>query len=92
MIDLKINITTLDNLIWMSYRYAIGRHTIAAWYHAKDIMELISDNKDILGKSKIEMYISDIRETADYCKGRGNTEDLEVWYSTADKIEELIKE
>lgn len=46
-----------EDLIWMSYRYCIGRKTIAAHYHACNIAKYI----DKLPENRIEFMAKDIR-------------------------------
>lgn len=47
-----------EDLIWMSYRYCIGRHTIAACSHAHDIAK---NHYRRLSDSQAEMMARDIR-------------------------------
>lgn len=42
----KIGDSTLYDLLWMSARYCIGRHTIASSMHASHIAMIIRDNPD----------------------------------------------
>lgn len=59
----KITITSrqLEDFIWMSSRYCIGRHTIAAACHAETIAKVINNNPNILSKERIEFAAVDIR-------------------------------
>ena len=45
----------------MSYRYCIGRHTIASVMHAETIAKLIHDNPDILSEERLAFTALDIR-------------------------------
>lgn len=50
-------LTISEDYIWMSYRYCIGRHTIAAHYHATTIA------RDVYGRlsdGRMEFYSEDI--------------------------------
>ena len=58
---LKISSSQLEDFIWMSYRYCIGRHTIAASMHANTISKVLNENPDVLGKEKIDFMVKDIR-------------------------------
>lgn len=51
------NESLLEDLIWMSYRYCIGRHTIAAAMHASNIAPLI----DKLSDNRKQFIAKDIR-------------------------------
>ena len=51
----------MEDFIWMSYRYCIGRHTIAAAYHADVIRGLIMDNPDFLSEDRKAFMAMDIR-------------------------------
>lgn len=64
-----INITDsiLDDLIWMSYRYCIGRHTIASCMHADDIIQLIKDNEALFDTNRLKFYHDDIISTINDC-------------------------
>lgn len=59
----KITITprALEDFIWMSYRYCIGRRTIACATHTDNIAKLIMDNPDVLSKERLEFNAVDIR-------------------------------
>ena len=50
-----------ETLIWMSYRYAIGRHTIASCTHAGDIAEN-SYERLLLTPNKMQFMSKDINE------------------------------
>ena len=52
---------SMEDFIWMSYRYCIGRKTIAACMHADTIADLILKNPDILSKERKEFMVTDIR-------------------------------
>lgn len=51
----------MEDFIWMSYRYCIGRHTIAAAYHADVIRGLIMDNPNCLSENRKAFMAIDIR-------------------------------
>lgn len=59
--QLNIGRDLIEEFIWMSYRYCIGRHTIAANMHADEIYKLLSKNPDILSKEQAEFMATDIR-------------------------------
>ena len=48
--DRCVNVSheTMQDFIWMSYRYCIGRKTIAAAMHVDNIARLIRDNPDMM--------------------------------------------
>lgn len=60
---MKITITNreMEDFIWMSTRYCIGRHTIAAAAHADTIAKVLTANPDILSKERQEFMVKDIR-------------------------------
>lgn len=60
MNTIKIN-PHFEDFIWMSYRYCIGRKTIASCMHSDTILELIHNNPDILTKERIAFMVKDIR-------------------------------
>lgn len=49
----------IDDCVWMSYRYCIGRHTIAAHCHAADIAKNIYD---LAEKDRLAFYARDINQ------------------------------
>lgn len=49
----------MDDCVWMSYRYCIGRHTIAAHSHAADIANNIYDPAE---KDRLAFYAKDINQ------------------------------
>ena len=58
MKDCKRELTTFEeDLIWMSYRYCIGRHTIASHMHAGGIAEYAYDK---LSEEKMKQISADI--------------------------------
>lgn len=56
---MKITITNreMEDFIWMSSRYCIGRHTIAAATHADTIAKVLTANPDILSKEMQEFMV-----------------------------------
>lgn len=58
--DVKISRGSFEDFIWTSYRYCIGRHTIAAACHADTIAKAIKDNPHALTKERIEFMAVDI--------------------------------
>lgn len=65
--NICIHPSNLNDLIWMSYRYCIGRHTIAAAAHADTIMSIIVSNPGILSPEYIKSNASDIRAEINRC-------------------------
>lgn len=57
-----INDSDMEDFIWMSYRYCIGRKTIAACTHADTIAALITDNPNLLSQERRIFMAMDIRE------------------------------
>ena len=51
----------MEDFIWMSYRYCIGRKTIAAATHADTIREFINNNPNIISEGRKEFMANDIR-------------------------------
>lgn len=72
----KIEIQTpghdfIEDCIWMSYRYCIGRHTIAAAMHAPQIAKFLDANPDILSEDRKKFMAGDIRrEVSDVLQWR----------------------
>ena len=60
--EVKINNSHLEDLIWMSYRYCIGRHTITAAGHADTIKTILMNNPNALSEERKEFMAKDIRE------------------------------
>lgn len=60
---MKITITNreMEDFIWMSYRYCIGRHTGAAASHANTIAKVLTANPSILSKEMQESMVNGIR-------------------------------
>lgn len=58
----SISKSYLDDFIWMSYRYCIGRHTIAAACHADTIKSAIEQNKETFSEDRLGFYARDIRD------------------------------
>ena len=59
----KIDITKIDieDFIWMSYRYCIGRSTISTHMHATSIFNLIKQNPNIISEERKKFMGFDIR-------------------------------
>ena len=57
-----ISNSKMEDFIWMSYRYCIGRKTIAACTHADTIASLITSNPDMLTLERKAFMVQDIRE------------------------------
>ena len=62
-ITVEISPRNLEDFIWMSYRYCIGRKTIAAAAHACTIAELIFKNPNLLSEDRKEFMAQDIRQS-----------------------------
>lgn len=65
--NVNISPSNLEDLIWMSYRYCIGRHTIAAATHADTIMSIIVSNPGVISPESIQFNASDIRSEITRC-------------------------
>lgn len=61
-VKLEIDPKNLEDLIWMSYRYCIGRKTIAASTHAGTVADIIFKNPNLLTKDRKEFMAQDIRQ------------------------------
>lgn len=57
-----------ETCIWMSYRYAIGRHTIAAVTHAKDIFEHIDWVPEARREFMGEDIINEVNQRISFAK------------------------
>lgn len=57
-----ISNSKMEDFIWMSYRYCIGRKTIAACAHADTIASLIINNPNLLSDERKTFMVQDIRE------------------------------
>lgn len=54
---------SMEDFIWMSYRYCIGRSTIAAAHHAETIYRVINQNPNLLSEDKKKFMAEDIRDS-----------------------------
>ena len=52
----------IEDCIWMSYRYCIGRHTIAAAMHAPQIAKFLDMNPTIFSEDRKKFMAKDIRQ------------------------------
>lgn len=59
--SITISNSHMEDFIWMSYRYCIGRKTIAACMHADTIAKLISKNPNMLSEDRKAFMAKDIR-------------------------------
>lgn len=57
-----ISNSKMEDFIWMSYRYCIGRKTIAACTHADTITSLVINNPNLLSDERKAFMVQDIRE------------------------------
>lgn len=62
MRTIKIDKMVFTDFVWMSARYCIGRHTIAAGTHAQDIWRVVMMNPSCMSKGRKEFEARDIRE------------------------------
>lgn len=88
-----ISRSTLDDLIWMSIRYCIGRHTISCAFHANDIKLIIDNNIGIIGKDRVRFYIKEIKENVEHFREvyndiKNEDIDLNAWQCVATYLEE----
>lgn len=51
-----------EDFIWMSYRYCIGRKTIAASNHANTILNILAKNPNMLSEERKAFIAKDIRK------------------------------
>lgn len=65
--NLIIDPETFEDFIWMSYRYCIGRKTIAACYHADTIRKIIADNPGMMSDGRLSYDACDIRDRITDC-------------------------
>lgn len=69
MKNINIHKDDIHDMIWMSIRYCIGRHTIAATTHAYTIANIIWRNPNLLTKDEKDRLVVDIRrEINNVCK------------------------
>ena len=59
---MKISNRAVNDLIWMSMRYCVGRHTLAASAHAGGIAKIIADNPGALSQYDLTRLATDIRD------------------------------
>ena len=59
--NICLNNKAMEDFIWMSYRYCIGRKTIAAATHADTIREFINNNPNVISEIRKEFMANDIR-------------------------------
>lgn len=74
--QIKISSSALEDFIWMSYRYCIGRHTIAAAMHADTIWDIIHKNPDCLSEERKAFMAKDIRNNINTILGWRNNIDV----------------
>lgn len=60
----------MEDFIYMSYRYCIGRHTGAAAGHAETIHKLLLDNPEILNEDRRSFMAEDIRREINHVVDR----------------------
>ena len=60
--DITIDKSSIEDFIWMSYRYCIGRKTIASAMHSNTIKTLINNNPNVLSEERIKFMVDDIRK------------------------------
>lgn len=65
MKEINVDHDFIDDCLWMSYRYCIGRHTIAANAHAKDMVTFLRFNPDMVSGERKLFMASDIRDEID---------------------------
>lgn len=51
----------LEDFMWTSWRYCIGRRTAAAAMHTDNIAELIANNPNVFSQERLEFNAKDIR-------------------------------
>jgi hypothetical protein len=56
----KIDSGSMEDFIWMSYRYCVGRLSIASVMHADTISSLIVNNPDLLSQARKQFMANDI--------------------------------
>ena len=86
----KVTISSrhIEDFIWMSYRYCIGRHTGAAANHAETIHKLLVDNPDLLSEERKEFMAKDIRQSInDVIKWKNN---VTSGFTSKDIFSELL--
>ena len=65
--NLIIDPKTFEDFVWMSYRYCIGRKSIAACCHADTIRKIIADNPGIISDERLGFEARDIRDRITDC-------------------------
>lgn len=58
---------SLEDFIWMSYRYCIGRKTIAACMHADTIASVLASNPGLVSPERLAFNARDIRSEINSC-------------------------
>lgn len=59
---MKISNRAINDLMWMSMRYCVGRHTLAASAHAGEIAKIIADNPGALSNFELTQLAMGIRD------------------------------
>lgn len=58
---ITLSTKTVEDLIWMSYRYCIGRRTGVAIDHARTIMDIVHKNPEAFTEEQKMQMVDDIR-------------------------------
>ena len=64
--NISLTKSCIEDLIWMSYRYCIGRHTGAAHSHAENIHSIFVNNPDIFSSERMNFFAIDIRRSINW--------------------------
>lgn len=78
--NIVLSSDSLEDFIWMSYRYCIGRRTIASAMHAATIASVIKSNPNILSDERIRFMVNDIRDEVNSCLNWGDSFQLSSCY------------
>lgn len=81
------NANVIEDMVWMSARYCIGRHTIAAAMHAPSLAQFVHENPKYFEKKRSHESLDIIRNINTYV---GWSDNLSVkLFNTADRYDAL---
>ena len=74
--SISLSPKVVEDFIWMSYRYCIGRHTGAAICHANTIKQVIRDSTNAFSDESIQRMVADIRREINMASSLREIEDI----------------
>lgn len=85
--EVPVSKDDLEDFIWMSYRYCIGRHTIASHMHASTILKYIGH----MSEERQQFAVTDIRKDISHIIHFENNVYVDGYCEAGDAISILIK-